>query len=493
MEPFKTIDNVYFVGTKEASSHLIVTEDGLILIDTGYEETADAILLSVEKLGFDIQDVKIILFSHGHRDHTGGTKKILEKAPNAKTYINFNDIKYLKNFTPDFNISDGDVIRLGKTEILCLFTPGHTEGSVSFFLDVYEDGKKYRAAMFGGSGTNQLRRGVLHRQNVPYLCRGLFVESVKRLLEIPVDVMLGNHTWQSKTFQKLEKIAKGYEGNPFIDPKEWGKYLNSLLGALKRAIEKDAKECFINYAHRGASEYYPENTMSAFEAGVRMGASGIETDVRKTKDGVLVLFHDQTLERLAGRGESICDLNYSELSEIFISKGDTSDRIPTLEEFLERFRDCDLMLAIELKCPGIEGEVASAILRHGVEKRTFVTSFELDWLENLKKYNKVIRASYLAPTIDDDVLSRLVAMGADEVCPRAKDITPELCEKLHGIGFNVRAYGVGDEEMMKSVYRASADGMTINFPDKLADFLREEARLREEAAAAEEKAKAQAK
>ena len=83
--PFRMIGNVYFVGTVEASSHMIDTGDGLILIDTGYEETADVIVESMNTLGYDIKDVKIILHSHGHYDHTGGTAKILSLAPQAKT------------------------------------------------------------------------------------------------------------------------------------------------------------------------------------------------------------------------------------------------------------------------------------------------------------------------------------------------------------------------------------------------------------------------
>ena len=207
MTPFRMIGNLYFVGTKEASSHIIDTGDGLIMIDTGYAETADAIVESMEILGFDIKDVKIILHSHGHYDHTRGTPKILSLAPNAKTYLSFKDIKYIEGFTPDFDICDGDVIKLGNTKIKCLFTPGHTEGSVSFFLDVTEDGQTYRAAMFGGSGTNQLKKDYMNKQDVPYRCRGLFFDSIERLLCEKVDVMLGNHTWQNDTVGKSERMA----------------------------------------------------------------------------------------------------------------------------------------------------------------------------------------------------------------------------------------------------------------------------------------------
>ena len=73
---------------------------------------------------------------------------------------------------------------------------------------------------------------------------------------------------------------------------------------------------FINYAHRGASAYAPENTLASFYLGCQMGANGVETDVQRTKDGALVLFHDNDLMRIAGRPEAIQDLTYQELLKI---------------------------------------------------------------------------------------------------------------------------------------------------------------------------------
>ena len=84
---------------------------------------------------------------------------------------------------------------------------------------------------------------------------------------------------------------------------------------------------FINYAHRGASEYYPENTALSFRKGLEMGANGIETDVQKTKDGVVVLFHDDTLNRVTGKSGSIADYTYSELLEFDVVKGELKEKI----------------------------------------------------------------------------------------------------------------------------------------------------------------------
>ena len=78
------------------------------------------------------------------------------------------------------------------------------------------------------------------------------------------------------------------------------------------------KDGFVVYAHRGASEYAPENTMSSFYLGLHMGANGIETDVRRTKDGTLVLFHDATLDRVCGVSGELTDYTYEELTKISV-------------------------------------------------------------------------------------------------------------------------------------------------------------------------------
>ncbi len=472
MTPFRMIGNIYFVGTYEASSHLIDTGDGLILIDTGYEENAETVLESMQTLGFDPADVKYILHSHGHYDHSDATHKLIPVMPNAKTYLSFKDIKYIKNFTPDCDIKDGDRIKLGNTEILCLFTPGHTEGSVSFFIDVEEEGKTYRAAMFGGSGTNQLKKAWMHDYDVPYLCRGKFFDSVDRLLLEPVDVMIGNHAWQNRTPEKYEMMASA-EKNPFIDPTEWSAYLLKLRGQLENIILTESRELFITYAHRGASEYRPENTLSSFDLGVEMGANGIECDIQRAKDGTLVIFHDGTLERVTGECGAIADYTYDELQNFSVKNGELTDKIPSLEDFLTRYADKNISFAIELKVDGIEQEVADLIFKYGIDKRCTVTSFDIDRLKNIKAYAPTLRIGYLSSEINDELIEKLIDMKADEICPEAKNVTKEQVAAWHRLGFNVRAWGVTDENVMKKVYDAGADGMTVNFPDKILQYIKE--------------------
>ena len=427
--PFRMIGNVYFVGTVEASSHLIDTGDGLILMDTGYEENAETVVESVSALGFDIQDVKIILHSHGHGDHTDATAKLLTLAPSAKTYLSFRDIRYIKGFQPDFDIQDGDVIALGNTKIECWFTPGHTEGSVSFFLDVVEDGQTYRAGMFGGSGVNQLKKDFMNNRGVPYLCRGLFFDSVERLLTRKVDVMIGNHSWQNHTLEKYEKM-KSAKLNPFIDPLEWEAYLTRLYNSLQRVIETESRTKFISYAR------CTENTLTAFDQALEKGANGMQAEIAKTQDGAPVLVSGVTLE-----------------------------------DFLKRYANEPLSFSFALRADGLEQAVVDLVYAYGAEKKTVITSPELTRLQKVKAYAPYMHVGYQAERVDENTINNLVALGVDEILPSAGLVTAERVQKWHRIGFNVCVLGVTGEREIKRLYDLCVDGMSVENPSVLRDYI----------------------
>lgn len=473
MIPFRMAGNLYFVGSKNPSSHLIDTGDGLILIGTGYEPNAEMIVASMNELGFDIRDVKYIIHSHGHGDHTFATAKLVELS-GAKTFLNSADIRYLEGrFVPDFDIKDGDVIKLGNTEILCLHTPGHTEGTVSFFFDVEENGKIYRAAMFGGAGTNQLKKDYLKNKGLNTLPRGQFFKSLERLKYEHVDIFVGNHSWQNDTLGNYEKSLTS-DTNPFIDETRWGKFLDKCEKDLWTVIQNESKTHFINYAHRGASEYAPENTFLSFYTGVYMGANGIETDVHVTKDGVAVLFHDDTLDRVTGENGKVEEKTYEELQALFVTKNEFSDKIVKFEDFLDRFSFRDMTFAIELKQKGIAKQVADIIRKYKIADKVVITSFDFESLCDMSEYAPELRLGYLTGEGTDEILERMKKYNISEICPIARAVTEESVRKWHSEGFNVRAWGVSDEEVMKNIYDAGADGMTVNFPDKLAEYISRE-------------------
>lgn len=228
---------------------------------------------------------------------------------------------------------------------------------------------------------------------------------------------------------------------------------------------------FINYAHRGASSYAPENTMSAFHLGLEMGANGIETDVQRTSDGVLVLFHDDTLARVTGQPGSVKDYTYQQLQDFRVTVHGQSDRIPTLEEFLQAFSHMDLTFAIELKQPFTEKDTLDMLERYRMREKTVVTSFQLECLMRAANHNPAYRLGYLTQNIHPLTVPVLKTIGIREICPEAPLVTPQLVQTMHEQGFSLRAWGVRDEVLMRSVYDAGADGMTVNFPDKLTAYI----------------------
>ncbi len=230
---------------------------------------------------------------------------------------------------------------------------------------------------------------------------------------------------------------------------------------------------FINYAHRGASEYAPENTLLSFYTGIFMGANGIETDVQRTKDGVLVLFHDDTLTRVTGEAGTIADYTYEELRRFDVRKGHLTDKICTLEDFLANFAHRDLTFAIELKKPGTEEDVAALIRRCGVQEKVVITSFQFDCIRIMRQNAPELECGFLTSTVTDERLAEMRTLGIGEICPKATNFTAEDAARWHGMGFNVRAWGVANTEIMIAACEAGADGMTVNFPDKLTAYITE--------------------
>lgn len=228
---------------------------------------------------------------------------------------------------------------------------------------------------------------------------------------------------------------------------------------------------FINYAHRGACEYAGENTLASFYLGLACGANGIETDVWRTKDGKTVLFHDDSLLRVTGIDGSVKDFTYAELRQFTVKGKYVSDKIVLFEDFLEHFAWRDLEFAIELKDSDIEKDVTDLISRYGITEKTIVTSFNLLFLSNVKKIAPDQRIGCLVEDIEEETVGKVLSMGAYQICPPASCLGRETVSALKAKGLSVRAWGVRNTEQMEKCYYAGVDGMTVNFPDKLAALL----------------------
>ena len=236
------------------------------------------------------------------------------------------------------------------------------------------------------------------------------------------------------------------------------------------------KTNFVNYAHRGASSYAPENTFAAFYKGIEMGANGIETDVQSTKDGVFVLHHDDTLERLCGINKKVSDFTLGELREldfgVYFGEKYIGEKIVTLEDFLIYFSSKPITLAIEIKQDGIELDVYEMCKQFLKREQYYITSFSLDAILNLAELEEPPRLGFLAGGFSDIITDVLYNADVEQYCPYGPELSKEQMKYLRNVGFsNIRAWGISDTEIMKEVYYLGVDGMTVNFPDKLKELI----------------------
>lgn len=258
MDPFRICGGLYYIGDDDVCAYLIDSGEGLILIDTSWP-TAQALLIhSIWSLGFDPRNVKKILHSHGHYDHFG-TTTLIKTISGAETYLGWKDAKMFRDqpelthrdfyepyacpelFTPDHELHDGDVVRLGNVEISCVETPGHTEGTMSYFFNLTEDGKSYRVGLFGGVGRNTMRKSFYEQYHVSGY-REMFAESIARMRQETVDITLSNHTAQASFMKKHEALINGAETNPFIDKTQWPAFLDHMEWKLNQLLEDPAEQ-----------------------------------------------------------------------------------------------------------------------------------------------------------------------------------------------------------------------------------------------------------
>ena len=234
IDPFRIVGGVYFCGTFQASCHLIDTGAGLILIDPGYENTFYLVIDGIYKLGYRPQDIKFIINTHWHWDHTEATAALAELS-GAKTLLGQADLqKARKYFEPDILVKDGDTLSLGNTTVTFMETPGHTKGTISLFFDVTEQDKVYRVGMFGGAGANTLRKDAFDFEG----CREAYYASLERLKKETVDVFIGNHVWNNDTFVKAEHLKRTGE-NLFLDSALWNRFLDHCKLRLDDVINRD--------------------------------------------------------------------------------------------------------------------------------------------------------------------------------------------------------------------------------------------------------------
>ena len=235
---------------------------------------------------------------------------------------------------------------------------------------------------------------------------------------------------------------------------------------------------FVNYAHRGASAYAPENTMISFRKALQLGANGIELDLQRTKDGKIVIFHDKNIDKKSNGKGKISDYTYKELLDFdFGSWFDIKykdERIVLFENFAKEFLSKNLTFAIELKQEGIEKDVLDIIKKYATHDDIYITSSNFNALNNVRAIDSNIKLSWLIEDrINIDNISKLLEINGIQICPNAEDVTIEDIKLANKSGVRVRLWGVSNEDIMRKAFNFNIDGMTVNFPDKLKELMEE--------------------
>ena len=250
---FRLHENLYFIGCEAVSVHLLDTEEGLVLIDTGYPDMLELILSNIEALGFSPKNIRALLHTHAHIDHFGTTRELVALS-GATTYMSRidndifcgpQDLTWAKElhlspippFASDVLLEDGDTLTFGSTRVRCVLTPGHTAGTLSYVITL-PDGTV--AAMHGGGGMNSMRSDFLRRYGLSSDCRAAFRAALDRLRCERVDLVIGNHPGQSNTKGKMLRVLGGE--SDVRDGSEWARLLDSLEGLLDRLEAEDPYE-----------------------------------------------------------------------------------------------------------------------------------------------------------------------------------------------------------------------------------------------------------
>ncbi|NJJ39903.1 glycerophosphodiester phosphodiesterase [Paenibacillus apii] len=237
----------------------------------------------------------------------------------------------------------------------------------------------------------------------------------------------------------------------------------------------------LNFAHRGASAVCPENTMAAFRRSLELGATGIETDVQMTRDGQLVLIHDESLDRTTSGSGYVKDKTLEELRSLdagawFGNGSFAGEKIPRLEELLELLHDRDTVLNIELKngifpYPGMEEKVIAAVRAYGMSSRVVISSFNHYSLAYFKT---------LAPEIKTGILymeglyrpwDYAATVGAEALHAHYLAVLPEFVRDAKRNGVVYHPFTVNDPKRMEFLIDAGVAGIITDVPDVLAGLL----------------------
>ncbi len=249
----RVIGNLYAVGTYDLGVFLITSDDGHILINTGLAESTASIRDNIAAVGFQMQDVKILLTMQAHWDHTAALAEIKE-ITGAEMWATADDARVLADggfsdahfggrvsFEPvdvDKVITDGEVIELGDISLTVYEHPGHTEGSSSYSMEVRENGRDYKVVI-ANMGTINAGKQLVVDPTYPGVADD-FAQTYRRQKAMDVDVWVAAHGGQ---YGLHDKYAPGQEYDPdtFVDPQGFLAAVERLEGIYQAQLAEERR------------------------------------------------------------------------------------------------------------------------------------------------------------------------------------------------------------------------------------------------------------
>lgn len=250
-DPFpahKVMDNMYFVGTKELASFLFVTDEGHILMNSNYEASVPVIQANVEALGFDFDDIRILISGHAHPDHIEGDA-LVKELTGAEVVVGRLEVPDVQAFRHpagktlpiDRIVDEGDTVTLGDVTLTAHVLPGHTKGCLAWTTQLEEDGQTY----------DTLIECSLNGQFLQYIDNPAYptiAEDMKntyiKARTLPAEVWVSSHGSFYGLNAKYEKLQARGPGdpNPFIDPEGYQAHVEEFETSFEAALARQQAE-----------------------------------------------------------------------------------------------------------------------------------------------------------------------------------------------------------------------------------------------------------
>jgi glycerophosphoryl diester phosphodiesterase len=216
-------------------------------------------------------------------------------------------------------------------------------------------------------------------------------------------------------------------------------------------------------AHRGASAYEPENTLRAIEKAIELGADMVEVDVRRSKDGHIVVIHDDSVDRTTNGKGYVRKMTLEELKKLDAGKG---ERIPTLQEVIGAVRR-RVVLLIEIKVLNLEESVIRVIEKEGIEKEVMITSFYHFASKRIKKIDSIIKTGVIFKCHPIRSAELALNANADALFPEYKYTSKEMVREARKSNLEIYPWTIDDQALADRFIKMGVNGIVTNRPDIL--------------------------